>query len=398
MNTRTPLERSRRDLIPRAPDSSPDSLLVNHRWLIRARWILITPSVLLPVGGLFFADSWDSTLLTMMFIPFVVVACHNAVFTWIAWRLHPRNLAVLQLLGIAQILADSLIITYAVAVSGGVEGGAFFLYFLPLVSTGILLPPHTVYLSAAVSGLLYDLLLLLQYSGQVPRPFDPGFMLSPDAHTRLGTVTSSIIMVTGGLFICALLVYYLARITAATQARLQELAATDGLTGLYNYRVFYERLGAEIEQAQRHQRPLALIMVDLDHFKQFNDRHGHPAGDQALRQIAGLLRGTVRAGDIVARYGGEEFAVITPEASPADAERLAQRLLVAIRAARIGGQGDPAPLSASLGVAVYPAHGTTASTLVTAADSALYAAKSAGRNRVYSADTRPLAVTSGARG
>jgi diguanylate cyclase (GGDEF)-like protein len=180
---------------------------------------------------------------------------------------------------------------------------------------------------------------------------------------------------------------------AEANTRLAQLAVTDGLTGLYNHRHFHERLTLEVERSQRSGLPLSLLMLDVDHFKQFNDTFGHPAGDEVLRQLARVLADTRRANDVVARYGGEEFAVIlvdTPKFTAAKvAERARERIFghdfseAAPRAGRI---------SASFGVATFPDDGADAETLVRSADQALYAAKRAGRNRVVLA-SEALATT-----
>ncbi|MBL0216474.1 MAG: diguanylate cyclase [Myxococcales bacterium] len=170
---------------------------------------------------------------------------------------------------------------------------------------------------------------------------------------------------------------------AEANTRLAQLAVTDGLTGLYNHRHFHERLTLEVERSQRSGLPLSLLMLDVDHFKQFNDTFGHPAGDEVLRQLARVLADTRRANDVVARYGGEEFAVILVDTPKFTAAKVAERVRE-----RIYGHdfSEAAPraskLSTSIGVATFPDDGADAEHLVRAADTALYAAKRAGRNRV----------------
>ena len=166
----------------------------------------------------------------------------------------------------------------------------------------------------------------------------------------------------------------------------RQLAVRDGLTGLYNRRAFGELLVAALANEDR--RPagsLGLVMLDLDHFKKLNDTYGHPAGDAALRSLARLLDQHLRKGDQAARYGGEEFVVILPGL---DAERsfgAAERLRLALEKHRFVFEGARIPLSASLGVAVWPGDGREPDPLLAAADRALYAAKQAGRNRVMAA-------------
>ena len=200
--------------------------------------------------------------------------------------------------------------------------------------------------------------------------------------------------------------------------RVQDQAITDGLTGLFNHRYFYERLEQEIARARRYGTPVSLLMIDLDDFKAFNDRHGHLAGDAVLREMAKVLGSELRAKlDIAARYGGEEFAVILPntpmdavrdtqmemdlagrlapageaDAPPAPghrhgAEGVAERIRRRVAATPFTGSHGRAltPLTVSIGVAVFPQKTSTPEELVGNADAALYKAKRAGKDRVES--------------
>jgi diguanylate cyclase (GGDEF)-like protein len=158
---------------------------------------------------------------------------------------------------------------------------------------------------------------------------------------------------------------------------LAQAAVTDGLTGLKNHRAFQEALHSAAQMAERLQQPLSLVMFDIDHFKQFNDTYGHPAGDELLRQVAQVLRESARAYDVAARYGGEEFALLLPNTALEQAVQVAERLRQQIRAI----ENPHAPVSASFGVATYR-RGTPPATLVYEADAALYRAKRGGRDRV----------------
>jgi diguanylate cyclase (GGDEF)-like protein len=167
--------------------------------------------------------------------------------------------------------------------------------------------------------------------------------------------------------------------------RLADAARTDPLTGLQNRRGFEETFGLEVERARRHDRPLTVLLADLDHFKRVNDRLGHPAGDAALTRTGELLRAGRRRIDHVARAGGEEFAVILPETGEADAFLVAERMRSTLEKAFAD---FPVPLTMSFGLATFPLHGTTADALLSSADQALYAAKEMGRNRtvIFSAE------------
>ena len=184
----------------------------------------------------------------------------------------------------------------------------------------------------------------------------------------------------------------LAIMSASARDQLATLAATDHLTGLWNRRVFQERLHAEIERARRYDRPMSLVTLDIDHFKRINDAHGHPTGDRVLIEVASRLFATVREGEIVARVGGEEFAWILPETDGAGAQDAAERARRAIEERPFAGVGT---VTISLGVCDLD-EGGTAGALVRMADQALYAAKAQGRNRVarYAPPLAP-SVTSG---
>ncbi|MFZ5482190.1 MAG: diguanylate cyclase [Myxococcota bacterium] len=165
--------------------------------------------------------------------------------------------------------------------------------------------------------------------------------------------------------------------------RLEHLAVTDGLTGLRNHRHFQESLAAEVARASRTDRPFGLLMVDVDHFKRLNDTLGHPAGDEILRAISDAIAAAVRATDGVARYGGEEFAVLLPDTDAEGSAVLAERVRAAVAA--LPPEGSRPLVSVSVGVASWPRDGRDATSLVAAADRALYAAKRTGRNRVVEA-------------
>jgi diguanylate cyclase (GGDEF)-like protein len=161
------------------------------------------------------------------------------------------------------------------------------------------------------------------------------------------------------------------------------MAVTDGLTGLFNHREFYQSLRRELERARRYRHTLSLLMIDVDDFKQFNDRFGHPTGDFALRKIGELLRKCARTTDIIARYGGEEFAVILPESTPGGALMVAERIKLEVAEHNfIQNASDPVHLTVSIGI--YSSEGGEVSEdqMVSLADEASYVAKKSGKNRV----------------
>jgi two-component system cell cycle response regulator len=161
----------------------------------------------------------------------------------------------------------------------------------------------------------------------------------------------------------------------------QRLSITDGLTGLWNYRYFTMTVSKEIERAARFSRPLALLMLDLDHFKGVNDSFGHQRGDAVLVELAARIRSEVRDVDTVSRYGGEEIVVVLPETDAAGAAQLAERICATVRRKPFGEPGvQPVRITVSVGGAVFPRHGLAASALLARADEALYEAKHAGRD------------------
>lgn len=168
------------------------------------------------------------------------------------------------------------------------------------------------------------------------------------------------------------------------QSKLIQLAITDGLTELFNYRYFKEQLTQEIIRAKRHNTNVSIAMIDIDYFKNYNDTHGHPAGDLVLKTIADLLRNNIRKIDIAARYGGEEFALILAETDKQAASFVANKIKNLIEKQEFNYEETQpnGKLTISMGIATLPDDATTLDDLVKMADQRLYRAKKAGRNRV----------------
>jgi two-component system, cell cycle response regulator len=165
-------------------------------------------------------------------------------------------------------------------------------------------------------------------------------------------------------------------------ARLERLAVTDGLTGVYNHRRFQEGLASELLRSARTGRPCSVLMADVDLFKKVNDSMGHPAGDELLRRLAQVLNSALRGTDLLARYGGEEFAALLPETSKTVAGQVAERMRSAVETELNGDARWTQRITISIGVATYPDDGKTGEQALEAADQALYVAKHQGRNRV----------------
>lgn len=177
---------------------------------------------------------------------------------------------------------------------------------------------------------------------------------------------------------------------------MRQAAMRDRLTGIYNRGVFDDRLEAEVAFSARHGAPLSLLLFDVDHFKRFNDQHGHQAGDAVLIAVAEQVQKTVRTEDVLARYGGEEFAVIARDTPPDRALILGERIRRAIERAAVEHEGKMLVVTASIGIATmdkersYDQEG-----LIAAADRSLYDAKQAGRNRVRHVDIAPSVTLRG---
>jgi diguanylate cyclase (GGDEF)-like protein len=218
------------------------------------------------------------------------------------------------------------------------------------------------------------------------KPDDP----PADAEAKANTEQPTVKIALGVLVVLLMVAVAGAWRTQRRLARAERRAATDVLTGLPNRRHAEELIERLLVAARRNGRPLAVVLFDLDHFKQINDRFGHAFGDEALRATADTTRGLLRGSDHLARFGGEEFLLLLPDTPGADAALVAEKLRSRIAALDLvaldGG------MTASFGVAIYPDHGIGADELVKAADTALYRAKEIGRNRVEVSTARRLAL------
>ncbi len=168
---------------------------------------------------------------------------------------------------------------------------------------------------------------------------------------------------------------------AIDNARLYRYAVTDEMTKLYNHRYFQQRLDEELMRADRYEDKISLLILDVDHFKHFNDTYGHPEGDRVLKTVAKIIEKSIREIDIAARYGGEEFVVICPERSGSGALVPAERIRKAIEAYDFRINGVHVPITVSVGAACYPENATTKAELIKKSDTALYYSKENGRNR-----------------
>jgi diguanylate cyclase (GGDEF)-like protein len=168
---------------------------------------------------------------------------------------------------------------------------------------------------------------------------------------------------------------------AQLYGRMEEMATTDGLTGLVNHRTFQERFSEMLARAERTGGKQALLLTDIDHFKKVNDTYGHPTGDVVLRGVAQVVRDCVRKVDLAARYGGEEFAIVLEGTDAVGARQLAERIRAEVEKQQFPSSKGAFGCTLSLGIAVYPDDGRDAKTLIANSDQALYHAKHNGRNR-----------------
>jgi len=169
---------------------------------------------------------------------------------------------------------------------------------------------------------------------------------------------------------------------AEEKTALQELALHDAMTGLYNRRFLDAAIVREIALSEREQRPLAVIMLDLDHFKNINDRFGHSAGDQVLKALADIMRQTSRESDLICRYGGEEFIAIIPNMTASQAFERAEIWRKQLEQNTVNYGGNEIKITLSAGIAIYPGHGKNGEELILCADEMLYQSKHSGRNQV----------------
>lgn len=167
---------------------------------------------------------------------------------------------------------------------------------------------------------------------------------------------------------------------------LEALSVTDGLTGLYNRTHLMQTLTNEVARARRHMHPFSILMIDIDHFKVYNDSFGHLAGDAVLSRLASIFTKSIRSVEYAARYGGEEFLIMLPETEPDGALEAAERIRTRVAEETFGDGNHRGRVTVSIGVAAFPEHGTNPESIISSADAAMYQAKREGRNRVMRAN------------
>lgn len=362
----------------------PDPVLLEagaHGELLvaRVRLLLMSLLLLIPLATITFSPSdWENFVgLSIAIVAFLL----SVAAYWLAKRDINR-----QWLGFATSALDVLLIsvalfTFAVfnrphtAVNSKVlyEG-----YLIAVAATSLRYDARICLLAGALAFLLYGGIVVFcatnwDLNSQIYQPFIYGVF-------DWGTQISRLILI--------LMASVLSTAVVLRTRRLRKLSTRDPLTALSNRAHFDERFVVEVVRARRHKHALAVAMLDLDRFKQFNDQHGHAAGDRALVQVAEVLRQTFRRSDVLARYGGEEFIIMLPETDFAQAtEKLETLRQVLARTPIVLADGRvQANITISAGVACFPHDGADESELLHAADARLFTAKRDGRNRIVGAN------------
>lgn len=403
-----------------APTSQEIEMLKEARervgLVIRARWVLLGILALygvyvavffrLPSAGL---AGLASVHLVVAVAAFLFVAAYNAWYHYsYKWFSQIRSLNQIQL------LFDLAFVTVIVHFSGGAVSWFWTMYMvLTLEASLIMDKPSDTYAIALAGCLAYGGVLTFEFYGVIPpvaMPFENNALQQTFTYEMIKwawvSITNCCVAFVG---------VFMMETVRRREARLRNLVIRDSLTVLYNRRYFFHRLNSEIQRARRYGRTFSLLILDVDDFKKFNDRHGHLAGDALLCALAEVIISNIRRSDekpsyevdIACRYGGEEFAVILPEAAAVGGAAAAERLRVSIEARgattvaeRLRSEiektsRDGMKATVSIGVASYPEHGVDPDGLIKAADDALYVAKREGKNRVVVAGAMKAVVSVG---
>jgi len=303
-----------------------------------------------------------SVLTTMATVVAIVALLCIAPVRWVAtqrWRTG---------FSIAWSVAASMVLATCAGLDGGLESPLLYLSVLPVIYTALAMQPWQVgVVGASTAGGILGV-GLSDHDRAIPQ--ESLFMF---AAFVAGVVTLAIVAAV-----------HRSRLQSGEEALMQELAdrsVTDGLTGCRNHRAFHERLAEEVARAIRHQRPLALILCDVDHFKRFNDQFGHATGDQTLAAIGARLRACARSTDVLARIGGDEFAILMPETTTEAATAVSARIVALAPA----GPGPSVEATLSIGVAGLDPAEPTAKRLLRDADRAMFSAKALGRGQAVTA-------------
>jgi len=256
-------------------------------------------------------------------------------------------------------------ITWVLYFTGGLDNALVNLYYLPVVVSALTLGQMATLLQLGLVAACY---VFLGASDVTP------------------TLTSAFVVTLAAQLAPMMLIAYITTMLSAdivnALARVKLISETDELTGVFNVRAFNSLAAQEFRQAARYQRGLSLMMIDSDDLKRVNDTYGDDAGDQLIRAVVAGIRESIKSTDVVARYGGDEFVCLFPGAPAQAAARIGERIRARVHETPLVLDGKDVPISVSIGVASYPAHGDKLETVMRNADKALYMSKTNGRNRV----------------
>jgi len=387
--------------------------------IIRARWIIL--GIVAAFGVVPFAifqyysiDLSSVTTLQFVFpvLAWCAMATYNAFFLYsYQWFANIRPLNQIQL------LLDLLFVTVLIHYSGGAVSWFWPMYLVVTLESVLVLEKYSDTFAFALGATLaYGGLLQFEFYGIIPPVSMPFENLSLQ-QTLPYDVTKWAWVAMTNMSVAAIGVYLMKPIRNRAE-ELKRLVIKDNLTTLYNRAYFFYRLNSEIQRAKRYDRPLSLLLLDMDNFKRFNDRYGHLVGDQLLRVLSGTIRSSIRysAGtpsyelDIPCRYGGDEFTIILPETTSAQAAVVAERLrkeinvkcghemMAHIQAATGSHPREVPDVTVSFGVASFPEHASMTAALVKAADDAMYVSKRSEKNKVSVSETAPSLVPAKAAG
>ena len=383
--------------------------------VIRARWIIL--GILAAYGVvpyvIFQHYSIDLSSISTMQCVFPVLAwCAMAIYN--AFFLYSyQALANIRPLNQIQLLLDLLFVTVVIHYSGGAVSWFWPMYLVVTLESVLVMEKYSdTFAFALGASLAYGGLLQFEFYGIIPSVSMPFENLSlqktlPYGVTKWAWVTLINMSV-------ATIGVYLMKTIRHREEKLKKLVIKDNLTSLYNRAYFFFRLHSEIQRGKRYNRPLSLLIMDMDNFKQFNDRYGHLVGDQLLRALSSVVLSNIRysAGkpsyelDIPCRYGGDEFAIILPETTSDKAAIVAERLrkeinvkcghemMAHIHAATGSHPLEVPDVTVSVGVASFPEHASMTEALVKAADDAMYVSKRSEKNMVVVSE--PMAPPPGA--
>jgi diguanylate cyclase (GGDEF)-like protein len=378
--------------------------------IIRARWIILGILAAYGVVPFFFFQRYSidlSSITTLQCVFPVLAWC--AMATYNAFFLYSHQwFANIRPLNQIQLLLDVLFVTVVIHFSGGAVSWFWPMYLVVILESALMMEKYSdTFAFALGASLAYGGLLQFEYYGILQSVSVPFENLSlqrnlPYEVTKWSWVTMINMSV-------AAISVYLMKTIRHREEELKKLVITDNLTSLYNRAYFFFRLHSELQRAKRYNRPLSLLIMDMDNFKQVNDQYGHLIGDQLLRAVSGTIRANIRysAGkaryelDIPCRYGGDEFTIILPETTTAQATVVAERLrkkinvkcghemMEQIQAATGSHPMEVPDVTVSVGVASFPGHASETDALVKAADDAMYVSKRSGKDKVVVSDKAP---------